>query len=85
LNSEQRIESLTTVFTPQAAKMVQLAPTPTHADERAVPFLANLAFSTLVLGVGFVSGGAFVYFLVRRRDELLFSKTDITQAWRHSG
>jgi hypothetical protein len=84
LNNEQRIESLTTVFTPHSARMVQLAPVTTQTEEREVFVVATLLFSALVLCVGFVSGGATVRYLSRRRESIP-STSGIARPSRHCG
>jgi hypothetical protein len=68
LNDDQCIESLTTVFTPQAAKSVQLAPVQTQIEVLDAPALAGIVLSALLLCVGFGGGAATVVLLSRRRQ-----------------
>jgi hypothetical protein len=84
LNDEQRIESLTTVLTPQAARTVQLAPVQTQIEVPDVPFVAGIVFSALLLSVGFGGGVATVVFLSRHQRQSLPSAR-IARAGRPMG
>ena len=68
LNDEQRIESLTSVFSPQAARSVQFAPVQAQSEVLDAPTLGGIVLSALLLCVGFGGGAATVVFLSRRRQ-----------------
>jgi hypothetical protein len=71
LDADQRIESLTTVYTPRAARSVQLAPGTAQIDVPELPSAAG-AFSGLALlfGLGF-SGGATTLLIITRRHAVM--------------
>jgi hypothetical protein len=85
LNDEQRIESLTTVFTPQAARNVQFAPVQTQVDVPDAASVAGIVFSALLLSVGFGGGAATVVFLSRRRQHSVSTAGLIARAGRLTG
>jgi hypothetical protein len=71
LNSDRRIESLTTVFTPQAARSIQLPPgSEPRIQALEPPTFGELSAAAVLLSLGFGGGAATVLFLSRRHPPL---------------
>jgi hypothetical protein len=75
IDEDERIRSLRTVLTPEAARSLQRAPGPASVDAPELHLLTEAVTSTVLVGVGIGIGAALVMVLSRRRQRAL-SVTD---------